>query len=139
MPVLGDQAIRIKSIRRLANNIKSTEMSDNDIIERITTTDNWVMTETGKSDWISTDAKWLSALYASDLMAAADILGGLPRDLAVKQAGDHRIAARDTIKAINNKDAEVQNRKPNSAIFAGPNLTDELNPDNYTQEASETY
>ncbi len=139
MPVLGVEATRVESVRRLAHNIKIAEMIDADVVERITTTDVWVQTETKKFDWTSADQKWLSLLYASDLMAAADILSGIPRDLAVKQAGDHRIAARDTIKAINQRDREIQKNTPTAAHFAGPNLTDELDPNNYTQERSETY
>lgn len=133
--VLGESGDRLTQIRKLAGNLDEHDAPDDDVEQMMLNYDNWVEVKTQKFDWASTDDEWKQVLNASNFMTAAELLDGIPTDRAAKKAGEHRIAARDIIKAINNKDDD----QPKLVIHgAGPNLTDELDPVNYIHKAGDT-
>lgn len=129
-------AKRIARVRRLSGNLSSDDVSDDDTIEIINRQDNWMLMQIGIRDsanFTSDDFRWTQGLQAGELMASAEINDGIPTNAAATKAKDQRIAARDIIKAMNKKDSDVQ-QTTITTIADGVNITNELDPANYTPE-----
>lgn len=132
-------AKRYARVRRLAGNLSSDDISDNDLIEIINRQDDWMLIQLGitsSADFISTDSRWKQGLQAGELMSAAEINDGIPTNAAATKAKDQRIAARDVIKAMNRLDSEIQNNT--FYVAKGINIQEQLNPAYYTQETTDS-
>jgi len=129
-------AKRVARVRRLAGNLSSSDISDDDTIEIINRQDDWMLMHIGITDsanFTSSDSRWTQGLQAGELMAAAEINDGIPTNSAASKAKDQRLAARDIIKAMNKKDSDIQ-QTTITTISDGVNITNELDPANYTPE-----
>lgn len=127
-------AKRYTTIRRLAG-VSSATISDSELDEIIIRSDEWVKGKTNKYDWTVDDLKWPLVIEASNFRAAAEVLDGVSSREAVENAEKKRADARSSIKTINTI-ADDQN-SPSVFVGRGPNLTDQLNPANYTQPATQ--
>lgn len=130
--ILGDTDKRTEDVRRLIGGLDTDYISDEQIQEEIEKYDNVVMGLTNKFDWVSTDQKFKSFLVASDYLTSAAILDGVPGTEA-KKIESQRALARSVIAGINKKDSQIQQTSI-ANISDGVNITNELDPDNYTPE-----
>ena len=111
---LGTASERYARIRKGAGNLDSSDLPDADIDKYFTVWDDWGFTETGRTDWVSTDKNYNTLVLAIDYMIIAEVISGIPNKTAqdVEEAENLRRASRDMIRSINKKgeDQGVSNK-----------------------------
>ena len=134
---LGTVADRRANTRYLGGNLTVKDISDADLDKKLDLNDLRVKSATNKFDWNGTEVKFPMFALASDKYTAADVLEGLPNPTPndTKKMEDLRADAANIIKQINNKDIQTQPSRK-KILYGGVNVTDELDPANYTQAAS---
>lgn len=126
------EAVRRTILRRLAGDLDDTELTDVNCDEMLNRFDNWAETQTNNFTWDGTEDKFPTFVSASSLMASAEYLDGHP-GVDPSKAGNQRIAARDAIKAVNQKDTSIQKASV-FAIAEGVNIANDLDSDVYTKD-----
>lgn len=128
MAVLGDELQRYTSTRKLAK--VSDETYPNDVMLPIVTrADNNMKKATGKTDWVSTDTYWESALKISDYFGAIEIMDSLPN----KNGDDLREALSKELAIFNQTD-EATKAPSTLAVVGEVNIQNDLYSGNYTKE-----
>ena len=131
----GDHTLlkRQTSVRDLAGNLDSDDISDTKVDEKLNNGDTQMEIQTGKFDWTPLDDRFNAAIQASDYWTAAEILDTIPE--RGEEAESKRRSFRSMIKAINHKDSELQSGTV--LVSKGVNVTDKLEPENYTQDPTD--
>jgi hypothetical protein len=106
--MLGTATTRRTSVRWLAGNLSSGDISDTDLDNIIERGDQWFLIGIGRSSWIEgTDADFETGIQAADYWAASEVLDGIPGKHT--EAESKRKAAREVLAGINRKTPEQGN------------------------------
>ena len=123
---------RLTRIRNIAEGISSQAKPDSEILDIMDRMDGTVMESSKKHDWVGTENSFVTAVTASNCLIASEILDEVPgREAKSKDLLDK---AKFYLRILNNKDTENQSASMIDPVSSGVNVTNELDPDVYTQD-----